>query len=455
MKYLRTYLAICSIGLWGAGGIVNSAVGDTTTDTVIAGSEEPRLATEEDVIASLTPYANGISEYQLIPKGTVINSDNVDQYLPYMDEALADIISAGFYEIKVGETSSFRPHEKYIAATLAHLNKARLGDEQGILEGYVAGRPFPQEPQLNDPRAGERLAWNFRYAYGGDGSVLPVFLWKYKDMRREKLERTLEMESARLNFKHRLSEKTGPDLPRNPSQIYTALYLNVKAPQDIRNTQLLVHRLEDDRERDRTWMYMSTQRRVRRLGSGQTTDAFLGSDIMIEDFLGYNGRIMDMKWTYKGTVNTLLAYFNHDEMPLVQEKRHSDGFKYVGFTGKGKCFPDVTWQLRKAYVLEAEPLNKSHPLSKRVFYVDVQTHTMSLVKMYDRGGKLWKLGMAGFSHPDHHLPVNKGTGINIIDGASMIDIQNQHCTTLHFKSEYDPDVSPNKFSVQYMRTQSR
>jgi len=31
------------------------------------------------------------------------------------------------------------------------------------------------------------------------------------------------------------------------------------------------------------------------LPSGQSTDAFLGSDIMIEDFLGYNGRIMDMK----------------------------------------------------------------------------------------------------------------------------------------------------------------
>ena len=33
------------------------------------------------------------------------------------------------------------------------------------------------------------------------------------------------------------------------------------------------------------------RRRVRRLAVGQITDAFLGTDAMIEDFEGYNGRI--------------------------------------------------------------------------------------------------------------------------------------------------------------------
>ncbi|MEW8549000.1 MAG: hypothetical protein AB2533_00970, partial [Candidatus Thiodiazotropha endolucinida] len=31
------------------------------------------------------------------------------------------------------------------------------------------------------------------------------------------------------------------------------------------------------------------------MASGQVTDAFLGSDVMIEDFEGYNGRINDME----------------------------------------------------------------------------------------------------------------------------------------------------------------
>ena len=50
-------------------------------------------------------------------------------------------------------------------------------------------------------------------------------------------------------------------------------------------------------------LYLGFQRRVRRLAQGQVTDSFLGSDLMIEDFEGYNGRVSDMKWTYKGTKN--------------------------------------------------------------------------------------------------------------------------------------------------------
>lgn len=46
---------------------------------------------------------------------------------------------------------------------------------------------------------------------------------------------------------------------------------------------------EDDTAPEQAWMYLNTQRRVRRIATGQKTDAFLGSDIMIEDFLGYKG----------------------------------------------------------------------------------------------------------------------------------------------------------------------
>lgn len=97
-----------------------------------------------------------------------------------------------------------------------------------------------------------------------------------------------------LRFKHRLSSLPETDLPNNASGIFNTIYLMAKKPFDLKNTQLLVHRLEDDSARERTWLYLSVHRRVRRLPSGQSTDAFLGSDIMIEDFIGYNGRIMDL-----------------------------------------------------------------------------------------------------------------------------------------------------------------
>jgi hypothetical protein len=404
---------------------------------------------------SLDPYNGNLDAYKGVPHDITIDQSNVDQYSEYLDETLADLIGQGMYDLKVGETYSFRPHDIYVQSTREHAGKASLGDEPGVLLNYIAGRPFIEEPSLDDPRAGEKLAWNSRYAYSGDGGVAPRAIWDYRDMRKGKVERTIETETSVLKFKHRIDKETGPDLDDNPAQIYQALYLNVIEPPDIADTQLLIHRPEDDRKRDTSWMYVPSQRRVRLVGSKQTTDSFLGSDVMIEDFLGYNGRLMDMKWTYKGTTKTLLAYYKHDEMPLDDRYRNKDGFKYAGLTGQAGCFPDVSWQLRKAYVLEAEPYDEQHPISKRVFYVDAQTHTASLINIYDRAGRLWKIGMAGFSHPDHHHADNKGSGANVFDIAIMIDIQAQHCTTIQFKAMLRNKVKRRLFDMQNMRSRGR
>ena len=181
-------------------------------------------------------------------------------------------------------------------------------------------------------------------------------------------------------------------------------------------------------------MYVPFQRRVRRLATGQKTDAFLGSDIMIEDFLGYNGRIKDMTWRYVGSMNALLPMYRHNEQAGLEDKQ-KDGFSFVSYVGTGGCFARVTWQLRPVYLLEGRPRDDGHPLSRRFFYVDAQTFAAPVGLIYDRAGKLWKLGLAGYSHPDHHAPENAGSGAPVFDGASMIDLQARHCTTLTVRAK--------------------
>ena len=75
---------------------------------------------------------------------------------------------------------------------------------------------------------------------------------------------------------------------------------------------------------------------MRRLATGQITDSFLGSDLMIEDFEGYNGRVSDMKWTYKGTKNVLLPMWNHNELKLSDEFKDPDGYKFVELRWPGR-----------------------------------------------------------------------------------------------------------------------
>ncbi|HMV17176.1 MAG TPA: DUF1329 domain-containing protein [Zoogloea sp.] len=411
--------------------------------------------TEADVENSFNPYKGGFPKAAGLTAGTVINKGNAEQFKDAIPAGVLRLLKEGLLEIKVGPTTQFELSKAYVEATRKNLGKAKLGPKNGDLEGYVAGRPFPEEPDAKDTRAGEKLAWNYKYGVNwGDGAAIYPFYWKYRNMQSGQVEKTIKFNFHFLNFKHRVKDAPVPEVTPNPSELFRAIYVKALDPQDLKNTQLLIQRYEDDQKLDDAYLYLGFQRRVRRLATGQTTDAFLGSDLMIEDFEGYNGRISDMKWTYKGTKNVILPMWNHNELKLAGDMpAEADGYKYVDFGGQGGCFHNGTWQLRKVYVLEAAPVNPNHPISKRVFYMDAQLGNLNGAnEIYDRKGELWKVFMVGKSHPDAHLPINKGAGIGIDDAFSMVDVQSKHCTTGQFKGQVDPKLNPpSMFQVQYMR----
>ncbi len=415
-------------------------------------------ATLQDLERSFHPYKHSVPQIKGVQPGGVINQANVEAVREALDPAIYQFVKNGDYEIRVGETTSFDLHPSYIEATRARLGNVKLGANVGEIEGADAGRPFVAEPSLDDPRAGEKLAWNYKYGYNwGDSAAIHPFYWKFRSMDSGKVERTLKFNFHFLNYTHRTQQQPVPAITPNPSNLFRGIYVEVLEPFDVKNTQLLIHRYEEDAKRDNAYLYLGFQRRVRRLSTGQVTDAFLGSDIMIEDFEGYNGRISDMKWTYKGTKTLLMPFYNHNAQPLDAETHQDeDGYQVVAFTGKGGCFPDVSWQLRKVYEVEAVPVDPNHPIGKRIHYMDAQTFTIPRTVTFDRKGDMWKVWTIGQAHPDHHLPGNKGTGVSIDDAFSMVDIQAQHCTTGQFKGQVDPELSPeSKFTVQNLRASGR
>jgi hypothetical protein len=404
---------------------------------------------------SFYPYKDGTPTLDNLTVGMVITAANVDSVKDALDPEMYNHIKDGWVEITVGETTDFILPQTYIDATAKA--DVQLGSQPGELIGYVAGRAFPQQPDLNDPRAGEKLAWNYQYGYNwGDNAAIYPFYWRYRNMETSKVERQIKFNFHFLNWKHRVNQEPIPEFPDNPANLFRSIYVQVLEPFDVKNTQLLIHRYEDDLKRDNAWLYLGFQRRVRRLATGQVTDSFLGSDLMIEDFEGYNGRVSDMKWTYKGTKNILLPFYNHNEQALTDEFEDPDGYEYIDYHGRGNCFPKVTYQLRKVYVLESEPLDKNHPISKRVHYVDAQTATLPRTLTYDRKGDLWKSWQICQAHPDYHLAKNKGTGVSIDDCFGMMDVQAQHCTTGQFKGQVDPLLNPTSlFTVQNLRSKGR
>ena len=74
-------------------------------------------------------------------------------------------------------------------------------------------------------------------------------------------------------------------------------------------------------------------------------------------------------------------------------------------------------------------------------------------KIYDRADVLWKYGIGGLAHPDEHLPENAGSGVPMIDTASVIDVQNMHCTALqmvaktNYKKVKRKEFEPSSLNV--------
>lgn len=414
-------------------------------------------ASAEDLVATTEEFAPVLQDRDkpLLAPGVVINTDNVDRYADWLDETVADNIRADHFRITLGPPLDFSTHPRYVQATGDNLGATGIGPEPGELSNYQAGRPFPGL-ETQDLLAGIKAAWNMRYAYAPDETETEHFIWRYRDMRKDKLERTLTMYGAILRYTHRHSHDPIPTLEDNPAGLFSALYLRVNKPQDIRNTQLLIHRAEVDTEPEQAWIYLNTQRRVKRIATGQKTDAFLGSDIMIEDFLGYNGRIVDMEWTYLGSEELLLPMYGHNQLDLDRQEPDKEGYRDIGFAGKGSCFPQVTWQLRKVHRLEATPKDPGHPLSRRHYVIDAATFAPVLTRIYDRSGKLWKLGIVAVSDSSHHTAGNEAWQGAITDGVSMIDLQAEHCTTLNLKSRLAANPLRHKlFNTSYMRKMGR
>jgi hypothetical protein len=412
-----------------------------------------QAATEADLEHSFNPYKDGFPTFPGLTAGMTINKANVEQFKDVLDAGLYLTVKNGWDELKIGSTTQFEMNEHYVAATRKNLGSAKLGSQNGEITGFVAGRPFPEEPDLADPRAGEKVAWNYKYGVNwGDGAAIWPFYWKYRNLKTGQVERTIKFELHFLNFKHRVESPPLPEVTPNPSNLFRGIYLKVLEPQDVKDTQLLIQRNDDDLKLDDAYLYLGFQRRVRRLATGQTTDSFLGADLMIEDFEGYNGRVSDYKWKYLGTKNLLMPFYYHNDLSLTDEFKDASGYKFVDFGGQGGCFPKITWQLRKVYILEATPVNPNHPIGKRIIHIDAQGSTINHSLIYDRKGDLWKLFIIGKSHPDHHLAINKGSGIAIDDSFSVVDVQSNHCTTGQFKGQVDPKLNPaSLFQVQNMR----
>ncbi len=407
-------------------------------------------ATDAEMEAFLNPYAKGFPTAPGVKEGVVIDKGNVDQFKDVLAPRVYDQIKAGNASITVGKQLTAPAPAGYIAASKKTAAKVKVQFGQGKIEGYEGGMPFPYEPSASDPNAAEKLAWDNRYGLEVPDDInIDPFVWEYRDGNTGKINRTVTFGPGALsNTGHRTIN--GPDSLPGSDEFFTMINLQVKAPQDLKDTAVLFKRRVDSSKDDDGQLYLGFQRRARRLSTAATTDPFLGSNIMIEEFRGFNGKVSDFTWKYIGAKSLLFPYYTHNDAKLRDDYKTPD-WRYPDWGGKGNCWVKAPWSLRKVYIVEMTPKRADHPISKRTLYFDAESFHGALSEVYDRKGEFWKLWMLGIGHPSGQLPAAAKKGRWTWDSASMIDVQANQCTTLNFRVSLEP-VPPSVYTIEYIRS---
>ncbi|MEM7542378.1 MAG: DUF1329 domain-containing protein [Pseudomonadota bacterium] len=362
--------------------------------------------------------------------GTVIAKDNLSKYRHLIDHDFAKFIDAETIHLETGAPLSFDPHLAYIHATQQYRGQSKIGAAPGQLDGYRLGRPFPEEPDIKDPQAGIKVAWNMRLAYSGDSGLIPEIHWQLRDWRRNSVEVEMNFSAKAMRFMYRHVQEPTPFIAENPTDSFGAFYMEAIEAGSYSGAQVLVYYNRDETQPRNGWVYIPQLQRTQSLASFSRNETMFGSEILPDDFLIYSGGLADVTWRYLGRTYMLLPMYRHDE--ATPSQRNSEDYRYhhVDFHGRAGCFPNVSWQLRSTFILQATSNDPKAPSAKRLFYVDAQTYLPMLWKIYKEGDALWKFAITAYANPDSHVAVNHESGVPIPTAFATIDIGSNRCTTV-------------------------
>src|SRR4051794_1846619 len=109
-----------------------------------------------------------------VAPGDTINKANQDKVKGIVADGVQWCVNRGM-EMKIVPTQKIPLPKLYQEATEKYASQVKLKEDQ-TLDGYVAGRPFPQVDPIGDPMAATKLMYNFeRTHYFTDDLALHLF----------------------------------------------------------------------------------------------------------------------------------------------------------------------------------------------------------------------------------------------------------------------------------------
>ncbi len=207
-------------------------------------------------------------------------------------------------------------------------------------------------------------------------------------------------------------------------------------PYDVRGSRYLVYRYEDPHKQDDAWAFEPRLRKVRRFSLQERDTPVAGTEMTLDDFTGFAGRVLDHQWKFLGR-KTILHIMN---------SRHP----YARFSGPNGWLPNDRWELRPCIVVEQTPLEE-RVYGGKIFFWDAQTYETVLVLIFDREGRLWKVNhlLHGWSEDPTQAEIDRGKRLPRNIGSTIIDLQRQQATVFSATEIIYPRLTERELFARY------
>ena len=398
-----------------------------------------------------------------VSSGDIIDSTNWEMAQGLVPDSIVDWVKKGDWVIEVSDLD-FDLGEYYADFAMEALekNKGRYdvdpnngivhADTGGLPESII-GLPFP-EIDPNDPKAAVKIMHNNHYMQYIVGDVRANYhlVWIGRS--------GFEREVACLWNQAAMDGWPGARARSNPHGVEKFATLLVLKPFDIAGTAVMLWRYLETEKLDSTFGYIPAVRRVRRMSPASRSDAYVGSDVCVDDANGYDGKVTAFEWRFLGEQEAIVPWYDADPIRIIgtdrnewatskdiKEIRHGYGEK--GWQGTPWAATNLTWAKRPVYIVEMKPKDRYYNYGTHYMWIDAQTFSCNYKVIHDRSGQYWKTYLKG------DIPCESANGkvkILTLGTQQVVDDRTNHCTVIEGISHrnsyvYFANVDLNDFTL--------
>lgn len=326
-----------------------------------------------------------------------INAKNVDQYADKLSDGVKAIMKKypNTYRIDVYTTHRTAAAPQWVYDnTFKNATRAKIANKASgpVPEGAYGGIPFPL------PKTGVEVMWNHLLRWRGEGWHFDIH--QYLGTADGKLVLSTDGQAEQhmpYYFKDGSPEKWNGE--------YWMIRL-INAGPPIRAGEAIVGRNNVDDDKTQAWVYLTGQRRVRKLPNPccDTPTPATAGVMSFDELEVFQGRMDRFDWKLVGKKDMYVPY---NANKIMQPTKDSTVLM------KNHLNPDyVRWELHRVWVVDATlRQGQRHQAAKSRYYIDEDSWQGVLGDRWDSKGQLWKtLWALPMVMPDLPATVNLNFG---------------------------------------------